>query len=569
MRILFLLPAAIALLLGSTTALAYGGSGHALIGAVSDQLLEPGVAQQVQLLLGMDLRTASNWADCVRAVRATDDPRPKFVYEGKELYRASCGVFETPEEQRRMEDYVRRNFTQCIDSRPEHPCHARYHYTDIAIQHARYDRDDLGARRDDLVGAIEASFRVLQGHRAPKPFSIADKREALLLLAHFVGDLHQPLHVGAMFLDATGKPVDPGVQATSAATFGGNALITGIEGANLHVDWDEISALLDPAHPTAELISQARAVALTPGEFSSWPAIWASESVNEARRAFDGLSFTPSATQPGRWVTHASDRRRYDVHIAQTQQQQIIRAGARLAHLVNAAFTPSEKKLAGYLTQSVPLAPWLPVTPETPSITLAADLQAYFQTRRYAGTERAESAGHDDVFRAFHVAARFGATLGQRLDPQTTPVLLDLMDRVAQDTRALIAPVKKDLANGGRPRPLVAFPDEFHCPLKYAPLPTTGAYPSTHAAIGWLWGSILAELAPAKAGELLARGIEFGESRLVCGFHYPSDLAAGRLAAAVLLVHLRQNREFEKDFAAAAKEVARAPGILNSIAGSR
>ncbi|WP_409362753.1 S1/P1 nuclease [Bradyrhizobium sp. CIR18] len=31
-----------------------------------------------------------------------------------------------------------------------------------------------------------------------------DKKEALFVLSHLVGDLHQPLHVGAVYLDSAG-----------------------------------------------------------------------------------------------------------------------------------------------------------------------------------------------------------------------------------------------------------------------------------------------------------------------------------------------------------------------------
>lgn len=549
------------LLLVPVKALPYNGPGHSFVGAISDELLEPGAALQVQLILGMSLADASNWADCVRSVEVSTGTTPTFTYKGKEQYRASCGVFETAQEQRRMEDFVRRNFTQCPGSSAKYPCHTTYHYTDIAIQHEAYARQDSSARPNDVVGVIEASLAVLQGQRAPKPFSIKDKREALLLLAHFVGDLHQPLHVGGVFLDANGVPVDPDVQAGSTETHGGNSLLTGFDGANLHADWDEISPLLDPAHPAQDLIRAARDVPVSAGDVSNWPAVWASESVAVARDAFAGLSFTPASGQPGRWETHVGDRGGYRSKVAHTQQQQLVLAGARLAQLLNAVLAPAYQKYQGYLSTYDALEPWLPSAPATPSSVLATDLQAYFETRRHAGTQRAIDASKDDVFGAVDVGARFGLILHKRMDLQTTPKLLNMMNRVTADASALIAPIKRDVAQGGRVRPLVAFPDEFHCPIKYAPLPTTGAYPSTHAAAGWLWGSILAELAPDKAGELLARGIEFGESRLICGFHYPSDIAAGRLAAAVVLVHLRQDRQFRKDFAAAADELARAPGL--------
>ena len=49
--------------------------------------------------------------------------------------------------------------------------------------------------------------------------------------------------------------------------------------------------------------------------------------------------------------------------------------------------------------------------------------------------------------------------------------------------------------------------------------------------------------------------IAFGDSRVVCGFHYPSDVVAGRLAAAALLARLHADPAFLKDLAAARREI--------------
>src|SRR6202035_4149196 len=62
---------------------------------------------------------------------------------------------------------------------------------------------------------IGAAIAVLRDKPAPPPFSILDKKEALLMLTHFVGDLHQPLHVASAYLDADGRFVDPDVRTRS------------------------------------------------------------------------------------------------------------------------------------------------------------------------------------------------------------------------------------------------------------------------------------------------------------------------------------------------------------------
>ena len=50
-------------------AFGWGPRGHEVTGAIADQLLQPNAAQQVQAILGMPLRVASTWADCVKDVK--------------------------------------------------------------------------------------------------------------------------------------------------------------------------------------------------------------------------------------------------------------------------------------------------------------------------------------------------------------------------------------------------------------------------------------------------------------------------------------------------------------------
>lgn len=550
-------------LVGAPAAHAYNGPGHAMVGAVADRLLDAGAAQQVQLILGTDLRTAANWADCVKSVQPDSETKPtKFTYQGKDAYRTWCGAFETPDGIKRMEDYARRNWSKCSDYSPKNVCHKTYHYADVAIQHDRYDPSYKGTGDHDIVHAIDAAIGVLRGKPAPAPFSIADKREALLLLAHLLGDVHQPLHVGAIWLDADGHPVDPDAGGAGEVrdTMGGNSLATGFDRESLHGDWDEIPPSFDPAHPTPTLLAAARAVPAAEGDVLGWATAWATDTERAAQRAFADLSFTP-AQEPGKFTVKATSRTAYRALTDASQTAQLAKGGARLAQLLNAVLTPPDTHPDGYLKTPYALDGWLSNAPPLPSETQAADVQTYLAWRRYAGTSRADEAARDDVYLAFDVAARFGRVAGRRFDPTTTPTLLKLLDRVTQDASAMVKPLKKSVAEGGRVRPLVSFPEEFHCPVTYAKLPETGSYPSTHAAIGTLYGELLAEMLPDKAGVLLARGIEFGDSRLVCGFHYPSDLAAGRLAANVLLVQLRKDATFQKDYAAAAKEVAKAPAL--------
>jgi acid phosphatase (class A) len=212
----------------------------------------------------------------------------------------------------------------------------------------------------------------------------------------------------------------------------------------------------------------------------------------------------------------------------------------------------------GYLYPAVALhiEAWLPPAPADDSMAKAADVETYLRTRALIGTARAEEAHADDVVKpAEKVAPRFTYLLGVSLDRQNAPKFLHMMDLVRNDLEWLLAPVKQDVGKGGRHRPFVEYPQLPKCEFVTPGLADTGSYPSGHATTGWLWGSILAEIAPQFADQLLARAIAFGDSRVVCGFHYPTDVVAGRLAAAALLDRLHADPVFLKDLADAKKEV--------------
>ena len=197
---------ALSIALFATAAAPWGADGHHTVGAIADRLIAGTHAQaQVNALLGgLTLEQAAVWADCAKGV----DPGKDFAYTSAGKY-PECAIFETPAGEAEMVDFVKRNDTNCPRAPGDASCHTQYHYTDEAIQRKRYQPGDVGTRNFDVVAAISATIHVLKGEPAPAPFDIKDKREALLLLAHYVGDIHQPLHVGAVYLDAAGDIVDP------------------------------------------------------------------------------------------------------------------------------------------------------------------------------------------------------------------------------------------------------------------------------------------------------------------------------------------------------------------------
>lgn len=321
--------------------LAWSSAGHQAVGAIADRLLEGSHAGEMvkKTLGGMTLETVAVWADCVKGTTSKDGVN--FSYQTNPQRFAECVPFSTPEEEARIIAFVKANWTQCGSAEGNEWCHSQYHYADIAPQRDHYDAHFAGAKDHDVVHAISAMIAKLKGGTPPAPFSIADKREALMLLAHYVGDLHQPLHIESIYLDAQGKPVDPDATGLDPLTdsAGGNKIYDG--GKRLHAYWDSIPKRLENGGESfAETLARARQVAVSPGDVSGWAKQWASEVVETGKTAYAGLSYTPRAPQESGPATPSWDavgmNDAYFKRAEQYKQAEIALAGARLAQAIKA-----------------------------------------------------------------------------------------------------------------------------------------------------------------------------------------------------------------------------------------
>jgi S1/P1 Nuclease len=299
-------------------ATAWDYPGHRIVGAIADLVLQqhyPRTRKRVSALL--DLKDAN----------------------GNVVDRRSLGeVAVFPDCAKDEEEYCRRKPSpEEINYVSRNPDHKSFHFTNGPLQ--------LNSYRPG--GALPAKMNV----------KLTDT-EAVWLLTHLVGDIHQPLHVGAMYFDKTCEksvdPNEPGVGEV-ALTFGGNRIHlaaappTVPPAPNLHLYWD--GAAVARAMHAAGLANAeqefAKALAAAPpagwetgGSPETWALQWVAEIMPLARQAHESLTIRKS-TKPAfpsgcTWETALNPA--YEDWAMERARVQLAKAGFRLAALLRAIF---------------------------------------------------------------------------------------------------------------------------------------------------------------------------------------------------------------------------------------
>ena len=334
----------------SFDAAAWGGDGHRAVGAIADRLLKGTNAEkQIAALLqpGETLQSIANWPDCVKG--------------------SYCGP-QSPE----MVEYTTAN-----------PKHSEYHYTDVPFQLEHYHDHGVGTSEHDIVQTLKQAIAVLQGKTDPalNPHKFT-KRQALILLTHMVGDIHQPLHVGAAFVSKDGKFVVP----KSHAEVDDAAIFDSRGGNNLLLDDERLTRLSDAVIPPGEpkpiregvpkaltkpfhsywdsttvdyafrrirtrtpdqfadaAIAGKPAIKANTGELATWPYQWADDSLVASKIAYGDVVPGKLVPQTGKkgdtyytFTLEVPDN--YPVPSSQLAKEQLIKGGYKLAEVLKAIY---------------------------------------------------------------------------------------------------------------------------------------------------------------------------------------------------------------------------------------
>jgi hypothetical protein len=324
-------------------AAAWDYPGHRMVGAIADFVLSarhPKAYAKVKDLL------ATKDADGNRLVRTLSQVAvfPDCAKPGNVPF---CG--RTPSDEEKA--YAAHN---------KH--NSDYHFTDVPIQQSKYIAGSPGTGNNDVVQMINYAVAQLRGKSPHKEGVALSDTEALWLLAHLVGDIHQPLHVGAIYFDkeTCTQPRDPndvpGGMSNVASTLGGNdfrlvALAPDPAAPpidNLHLFWDSNvvnSAMQAAGWPGAEqdfarlLAAKAPASWQTAGDPETWAEQWATEILPVARAAYTRLKLKGLKEHDRcTWTTQINPG--YSEWAGERARAQIQKAGFRLAALLSAIFEP-------------------------------------------------------------------------------------------------------------------------------------------------------------------------------------------------------------------------------------
>ena len=198
---------------------------------------------------------------------------------------------------------------------------------------------------------------------------------------------------------------------------------------------------------------------------------------------------------------------------------------------------------------------WLPAPPDTTSEEFVHDIMRYMWGKKQRlNPERAAIAIRDAVWNIDSTLAEYFVPFGLELSFEKTPELYTFMVRSIKTCDQMGTRAKWFYK---RKRPFMRMNEHMLTRNEEEGLINNGSYPSGHTIRGWSAALLLAELNPAAADTILARGMMYGDSRVIVGAHWQSDVDAGRLAGSVAVLTLHTCPEFMEELEKARAEFQR------------
>jgi nuclease S1 len=291
------------LLLLAPTAQPWGVTGHHIVAIIAEQRLTPATREKIRALLDNGKYSIVDISTCADQLRA--NPRGGAPTAQETMCRTLAG------------DVPATNGT--------------WHYIDIPVPTkskalAPFCKDD-----NCVTARINSFSEILRTSKDD-----AQRRQALLFLVHFMGDIHQPLHAAERACDRGGNSEHV------------NFFLDGAKQPNqaLHHVWDtsELDLLMKHDNITDERVYAGTLMAaIKPGDATKWaratPDQIAWESYELAvRKAYRGIPFQDfcAKEKPAPLMTDLTAS--YENEGTKVVHDQLMKAGVRLAAILEADF---------------------------------------------------------------------------------------------------------------------------------------------------------------------------------------------------------------------------------------
>jgi len=205
------------------------------------------------------------------------------------------------------------------------------------------------------------------------------------------------------------------------------------------------------------------------------------------------------------------------------------------------------------IAERLNVAAVLPMSPADDSQQTKKELALLHALEKSRSTADIARAKQDDVQEDIFI---FRNVLGSDFTREGLPRTAAFGDHVHGNESVIVNPAKNFFR---RPRPYSL--DKTLKPVcKVETDPGDYAYPSGHGTTGYLEALVLAMMVPEKRDAILARADEYAHNRLVCGVHYPTDIAVSKSVAYAMIGLMMNDPRFIEEFEAARAETRLALG---------
>lgn len=185
-----------------------------------------------------------------------------------------------------------------------------------------------------------------------------------------------------------------------------------------------------------------------------------------------------------------------------------------------------------YFLERVPVAPTTGSTEDQSDLVYTLAVQATMSDYLQAEVNRLAD------FNVFTFAEELGPDFNGANYPKTAKFFKKLFNSTEAPKNAIKDHYK-------RTRPYLAHPKLVK---NFFAKPHGGySYPSGHTTRSWATALVLGELQPHKKDLFVLQAVQIGNSRILGGMHYQSDIIAGRALGQLIVGELMKNKKFVQD----------------------